>query len=433
MRHHKDLSNVSAVRWIVLLAAMVALVPLWFIPHAWQHPKPLTTERLELRSEDPATAYMGKDYMDHKGLHFMGDALPSPEELSQYKLSHSLRQIRNSADKILLLYCPAGWGNSYFAILHSLMVAIVTERALVIHFPKANLTPALLPGHIDWRPWSSITVESRPQWWNFPHVKDWNQTHIDKQKAESVLHISYFPGIFSADVAWWSPFFKEQARARGLDLDRLSPRRLLDFVFEISPALEVMAQDVLRQLQPKGDEGYLALHIRTGRGEKGLKPIWTWFVDPEEALRELPRYAEAARKEAGLDSSAKWLVATDDPCLGQAFLEQHPSNVVLSNPHLTLASGLHISSSNEEGLMLTFLDWILLIRSAVILQAGTSTFSSSAISYSGAQCKNVASISSSVDNSPLPINVCHIPRRGLDRTTYTSIPGAFFRRMRKII
>jgi hypothetical protein len=389
----------------------------------------LTVERLQISSEDqPASDNMGEDNVNHISLNFAGDALSCPEVLSQYKSFHSLLRNTNLSDKILLLYCPAGWGNSYFAILHSITVAIVTERALVIHFPKANLTPALFPGNIDTRPWSSVTVESRPDWWNFPHVKDWNQTHIEQQKAENVLYVSYFPGIFSVDVTWWSPFAKEQAHAHGLDLDGLPPRCLLDFVFEISPALELMVQDVLKQLQPKENEGYLALHIRTGRGEKGLKPIWTWLVDPEEALRDLPRYAEAACKEAGLDSSAKWFIATDDPSLGQAFLEQHPSNVVLSNPHLTLASGLHISSSNEDGLMLTFLDWILLIRSSVILQAGTSTFSSSAISYSGAQCKNIASISSSVDNSSLPINVCHIPNRDSGRVAHAPVPGSLFQR-----
>lgn len=158
------------------------------------------------------------------------------------------------------------------------------------------------------------------------------------------------------------------------------------------------------------EDPYLAMHIRTGGDElEARNPNNVWFVNSTAAMEIMPEMAMTAIQSHGLPDTTKWLVATDSLEFGRSLLKAYPRNVVLSNSDLSLINGLHIDKGgSKEGAVITFADWWLLANADVFLQAGSSSFSTSAKLYRNSSCIHMnKTLSSAVKvGHKLPIIKC---------------------------
>lgn len=238
-----------------------------------------------------------------------------------------------------------------------------------------------------------------------------SEVQLLQQQKQDVLHVN-INGIgvwgYRYKYTRWSAGLHEIARAQGLDLSTLAYATVFEYLFRMTPALDSKISQLLSVISPNG-QPYLAMHVRTGGDElPGMaKGNWTHFVDADSALQTMPKSANIAMNTSHLPATTKWLLATDDLSFGKKMQDCWPRNVVLSNKDLT--NGLHINRRPAiEGAILTFADWILMIRAKILLQAGTSSFSGSAILYRDAPCTQLADkVCGANKNITLFVSMCY--------------------------
>jgi hypothetical protein len=294
----------------------------------------------------------------------------------------------------------------------SLPLAVVLDRTLIVRFPRPEVIEAALsPNMIDWRPWNSTLLVGNPKIWTAFDTSTMSEVEYDSHQRHDVIHVSIGGiGVWgNRHYHRWSTFLYSMGIKRGIDLSTLTYAMVFDYMFRTTPALNVKINDIVSRLSPNG-EAYLAMHVRTGADEMSemLQNKWLHFVDTESALHTMPAAAILAVNQHGLPAGTKWLLATDNIAFANKMLDRWPQNIVLSNTKLSLKHGLHINrGGNAEGALLTFADWLILTRAAILLQAGTSSFSASAIWYRDDQCTQVQGLLRSANTtSGLPLTLC---------------------------
>lgn len=341
--------------------------------------------------------------------------------LPEYSAQH--RQAHGSTSQLLVAHMQgewgiSGWGNMFPMLMGVLPLAVILNRTLILKFGRPDIIASSIgPNQIDWRPWNS-SVFARPKYWQLMNLGNMTEIECLDLQQTKVMHVA--PGQLNLwenrHYSRWSFFLQAVALQRGLDLRTLTYAMVFEFLFRKTPALDQKINEIVTAVSPTGDP-YVAIHVRTGSNELSemRQSGWNNFVDMDSAMKAIPDAAMFAVNQSGLPASTKWLLATDDVGFAKKMRKKWPDHIIISNHRLPLKNGLHISrGGNEEGAILTFADWFVLTRSDILIQAGSSSFSSSAIWYrDGGQggrlrCGQLQSDlhSAGNENFSLPITMC---------------------------
>lgn len=291
---------------------------------------------------------------------------------------------------LLVLTLSGGWGNHYHNIARAFAVAVAMDRAFIFDVPeeaKEGMHASIQPSYIDWRPWGRIRASSASHKRIIIDAKDTLDSMLEQAAGADVLELGHLENNwFDLRTDTFHPSVTAALLTRGLDVRALAEPCLFDYLVRPTAGVELAIQQHMVALRPTPESKYVAIHIRTGKGE-GTRP---WFIQGSSVLQHLTTAVSAALAGAGLPTDSKWLLATDDPDLGVALRDRHPEHIVLSNTELSLTSGLHINNAelgfSKDGAMLAFVDWFLLARSDALIRVGASSFSWTAAEYGRKQC-----------------------------------------------
>lgn len=300
-----------------------------------------------------------------------------------YERLHCQSRRESSRAQLLVAHMNGGWGNRFYTLMGALPLAIALDRALLIVSEESSMNMAMEPNRIDWRSWN-VSSEYPPKRTNLD-VTILNLTEYTSLYQFDVIHV--FVPQLKNPYETWSPLLQRLAAERGIPLKSLRHRDVFHFLFRAARPLQQKVAQLQSVLSSK-EEPYLAMHIRTGGDESDSRnPNNVWFVNSTAAMNIMPKMAMMAIQSHGFPHTTKWLVATDSLELGMSLSKAYPRNIVLSNTDLPLTNGLHIDKGgSKEGAVITFVDWLLLANADVFLQAGSSSFSTSARLYRNSSC-----------------------------------------------
>lgn len=335
-----------------------------------------------------------------------------------YEQFHHITVSCRRETRLMVVHLNGGWGNQFHTLMGSLPLAVALNRTLILKFPWPEAVGAALqPNRVDWKPWNAA-IFTKTQSATAFDATSMSIGEISAMDSKDVLHVDLGgTGVWGyRNYDTWSSSLHKLAAAQGLDLNTLTFAGVFDYLFKMTPALESKINQLRATLSPDG-RPYLAMHIRTGGDEVRdmLKHNFTHFVDEDSAMETMPRAAMHAMHVHALPSTTTWMLATDSFEFARRMQDKFPRNVFISNKNLPVTNGLHINrGAGAEGAILTFADWFLMIRATVLLQAGPSSYSGSAIAFKDAPCAQLdEGLYSSNQRAKLMIRMCP-PSKTLD-------------------
>ena len=333
-----------------------------------------------------------------------------------YEASHRDTVSRLVEAQLLVIHLNGGWGNQFHTLMGSLPLAVALNRTLVLNFPWPDVIAAALePNMVDWRPWKSH-VFVKPPLTTVLNAASVSDAELIACQSINVLHVGK-GGIGVSGYNHyrrWSPALRGRAQAQGLyPQGARGPDAVFEYLFRRTPALNAKIQELHSALSPHG-QPYLAMHVRTGveELEEMIKANWTHFVDETSAMEIMPKLALRAMHMYALPPQTKWMLATDNVEFAMRMHARWPDNVFVTNKDLPLLhGGLHINrGGGVEGSILTFADWFLMTQAAVVLRAGPSSYSLTAVYYTNSRCEALdGNLLSANNGAKLYVNVCPNP------------------------
>ncbi|KAI9013570.1 hypothetical protein DFJ74DRAFT_682511 [Hyaloraphidium curvatum] len=305
----------------------------------------------------------------------------------------------NPAANLLVLTQVGGWGNLNLDLAHAFGMALAYDRVFVLLLAGES-GEFMEPGGIDWRP-GFVLPELSEDTGKYPSPLEFEALN----HSDPLWSVNVVDGYRKPAMKLWDAALRARMAERGLDVSKVDEACISEYLLRPGqPVLDRMAA-VLQQLSPGGAE-YAAVHIRTGAGEVaagdfGAGAKWNWFADPAFALSVLPGYIRRAMKDAKLPEMAKLFVAADDPEVGLGMLAAFPDRAVLTNTKLTLMGGLHTfrGTPSKEGALLVFVDWYLMMGSAVLVQATRSSYAASVSQHQGRHCTDLGPITNTLNGT----------------------------------
>ena len=320
--------------------------------------------------------------------------------------------------KFLVYYCGkegscGGYGNRLFALASLFYLAVLTNRAFVIHwdYPRP-LDTYLVPNEIKWNySLNYLTkLEHRHHWWSnyqkrAQQKKGW-LVRDEKQSIGDFFAVTNFSSYFNKAVEivalMWdtttfmhkNPYLRKQILRSNMTPFRLSDgkeRRFnllgcaFDFLFKKAQRLETMLMSRMREILKPGDLT-IGLHIRTGDEAFGRRANTSWFLKPT-ALANFFACAQKVEnwlkngtgKQFNSRCKIKWFLATDNISV-KAYARKHfplKSLTLDVNPsHIGIESGKKILEN--DGMTTVLLDHFLLSKCDFLVLSQGSTFGETA-------------------------------------------------------
>ena len=120
---------------------------------------------------------------------FVAAMNPRQDVLSLHAHEDQHRRARNDGriSRLLVMHMGGGWGNQFPTLMSSLPLAVVLNRALIVHFPYP-IESSLLPNRVDWRPWDPTIVE-RPEKLDTFDMNTLSEDEYHAQQSKDMLHV----------------------------------------------------------------------------------------------------------------------------------------------------------------------------------------------------------------------------------------------------
>ena len=307
---------------------------------------------------------------------FSGD---SPVWMKSYQMLHNaiLDPANTDVDKKYLVYsCPrnkycGGHGDRLKGMTMLLLMALLTDRALLIHHPNPKLCSSFSPNRIKWDLLGEKEYEMRMntssslyvEWMSFV---DYNyMMDLEREVFLNKTFVAVTHNLEGVGVLLGNSHFQAKIQRLGLLANdgRFLMSQLFHYLFK--PSQEV--ERILGRFRVKHPEytrdPVIAIHIRTGvirgTGERvgeigsrvGLEMSGTFF-DLASRIEE--------RKEL---KNAKWFLATDNESLKRCASRVYPGKIIMKKEEPVHTN--HGQTDQEHAV--TTVEQVLLMESDILI------------------------------------------------------------------
>eukprot|EP01135_Chromosphaera_perkinsii_P009465 Nk52_evm8s1763 gene=Nk52_evmTU8s1763 len=323
-----------------------------------------------------------------------GEIVPnSPAWIQSYQNLHrSILDPENTSvtKKYLIFSCPegpfwGGYGDRLKGITMLFIIALLTDRAFLIHHPSPSLSSSFSPNMISWElseaEYREKAAGIQPlRWIDFGTMynDDFEGSHFGNSPVVIIHHNQ--EGVMQLLK---NSNYQNRIKELGL-LDNdgaFLNSQIFNYLFKYSTNLKNSLKSFVAKNHEYETDPVIGIHIRTGRimSSAGHKEETTTRVGPElaDTFFEMAMNVEARK---GLQNS-KWYIASDNDLLKQCALNVYPGKVIVKEE-----KPIHTQDNQSpEEHVATSADQILLMGADILLFS-RSGYSELAFEYGHFDC-----------------------------------------------